>query len=89
MSYIIVTINISEYIPTSFNFEGFKFIFSFGDVINFYSKNKIIKKIKLEQKDINFSIKVNKKDSLIGICDYTIPYESILLKKFHHMKKDV
>ena len=87
MSYIIVTINISEYIPTSFNFEGFKFIFNFGDVINFYSKNKIIKKIKLEKKDINFSIKVIKKDSLIGICDYTIPYESILVKEIPSYEK--
>ena len=78
MSYIIITISITEYSPQTFNFEDFKFIFSynqqiFGDEISFMSKNKIIQKIKLEQKDINFSIKVIKKDSLIGICDFILP----------------
>ena len=86
MSFIIITINITDYSPSSFNFEDFKFIFShnkqiFGDEISFSSKNKIIQKVKFEQKDINFSIKVIKKDSLIGICNFIIPYKNILLKK--------
>lgn len=86
MSFIITTINITDYSPSSFNYEDFKFIFShnkqiFGDEISFSSKNKLIQKVKLEQKDINFSIKVIKKDFLIGICNFIIPYKNILSKK--------
>ena len=93
MSYIIITISITEYYPKTFNFEDFKFIFSynqqiFGDEISFMSKNKIIQKIKLEQKDINFSIKVIKKDSLIGICDFILPNKNILTKKVQLYEKE-
>ena len=93
MSYIIITINILEYFPISFNYEDFKFIFShnkqvFGDEISFISKNKIIQKIKLEQKDINFSVKVIKMDSLIGICNFILSYKNILLKKIPTYEKE-
>ena len=93
MTYIILTINILEYSPKTFNFEDFKFIFSYnqqiyGDEISFISKNKIIQKIKLEQKDINFSIKVIKKDSLIGISNFIIPYKNILSKKVQIYEKE-
>ena len=93
MSFIIATINIVNYSPSSFDFEDFKFIFShnkrvFGDEISYISKNKIIQKVKLEQKDINFSVKVIKKDSLRGVCDFIIPYKSVLLKKITSYEKE-
>lgn len=86
MSNLFLTIEILNYYPSSFNFNEFKFIFSrnktvYGDEISFISKNKIVQKIKLEQKNINFSIKVIKKDSLIGISNFIIPYNTILIKK--------
>ena len=93
MSFIIIAIDILEYLPTSFDYENFKFIFShnkqvFGDEISFFSKNKIIQKIKLEQKDINFSVKVIKRDSLIGICNFIVPYKTILSKKIQKYEKE-
>ena len=86
MSNLFLTLEILNYYPSSFNFNEFKFIFSrnktvYGDEISFTSKNKIVQKIKLEQKNINFSIKVIKKDSLIGISNFIIPYNTILLKR--------
>jgi hypothetical protein len=86
MSNLFLTLAILNYYPSSFNFNEFKFIFSrnktiYGDEISFISKNKIVQKIKLEQKNINFSIKVIKKDSLIGISNFIIPYNTILLKR--------
>ena len=93
MSFIIIAIDILEYLPTSFNYENFKFIFSpnkqvFGDEISYFSKNKIIQKIKLEQKDINFSVKVIKRDSLIGISNFIVPYNTILSKKIQKYEKE-
>ena len=86
MSNLFLTLEILNYYPSSFNFNEFKFIFSrnktvYGDEISFISKNKIVQKVKLEQKNINYSIKVIKKDSLIGISNFIIPYNTILLKK--------
>ena len=93
MSYIIITTEITSYLPKSFNFEDFKFKFnhdnqSLDDEISFISKNKITHKIELSKKDIIFSVKVFKKDSLIGKCDYIIPYKSILLKKVPIYEKE-
>ena len=93
MSFIIISIDIKEYLPISFNYEDFKFIFShnkhvFGDEISFISKNKIIQKIKLEQKDINFSVKVIKRDSLIGVCNFIIPYKNILSKQIQNYETE-
>lgn len=93
MSYLFLTLEILNYYPSSFNFNEFKFVFSrnktvYGDEISFISKNKIIQKVKLEQKNINFSIKVIKKDSLIGISNYIIPYNTILLKKMPTYEKE-
>ena len=86
MSNLFLTLEILNYYPSTFNFNEFKFIFSrnktvYGDEISFISKNKIVQKIKLEQKNINYSIKVIKKDSLIGISNFIIPYNTILIKK--------
>ena len=93
MSYLFLGLEILNYYPSSFDFSEFKFIFSrnktvYGDEISFISKNKIIQKIKLEQKNINFSIKVIKKDSLIGISNFIIPYNTVLLKKIPAYEKE-
>ena len=93
MSYLFLSLEILNYYPSSFDFSEFKFIFSrnktvYGDEISFISKNKIIQKIKLEQKNINFSIKVIKKDSLIGISNFIIPYNTVLLKKMPAYEKE-
>ena len=93
MSYLFLSLEILNYYPSSFDFREFKFIFSrnktvYGDEISFISKNKIIQKIKLEQKNINFSIKVIKKDSLIGISNFIIPYNTVLLKKIPAYEKE-
>ena len=93
MSYLFLSLEILNYYPSSFDFSEFKFIFSrnktvYGDEISFISKNKIIQKIKLEQKNINFSIKVIKKDSLIGISNFIIPYNTVLLKKIPAYEKE-
>lgn len=93
MSYLFLSLEILNYYPSSFDFSEFKFIFSrnktvYGDEISFISKNKIIQKIKLEQKNINFSIKVIKKDSLIGISNFIIPYNTVLLKRIPAYEKE-
>ena len=93
MSNIIIAIDIIEYSPISYDFEDFKFIFSrnnqaFGDEISFMSKNKIIKKMEFEQKDIIFLVKAIRKDSLIGHFNFIIPYNNILLKKNQIFEKE-
>ena len=93
MSTIISAIDIIEYSPISYDFEDFKFIFSrnnqaFGDEISFMSKNKIIKKMEFEQKDIIFLVKAIRKDSLIGHFNFIIPYNNILLKKNQIFEKE-
>lgn len=93
MSNIIIAIDIIEYCPLSFDFEDFKFIFShnnqvFGDEISFLSKNKIIKKMEFEQKDIIFLVKAIKRDSLIGHFNFIIPYDNILSKKAQIFEKE-
>ena len=93
MSNIIIAIDIIEYCPLSFDFEDFKFIFShnnqvFEDEISFLSKNKIIKKMEFEQKDIIFLVKAIKRDSLIGHFNFIIPYDNILSKKAQIFEKE-
>ena len=56
--------------------------------LNLFSVEIKIQKIKLEQKNINFSIKVIKKDSLIGISNFIIPYNTVLLKKMPAYEKE-
>ena len=78
MSFIGITIEILEYLPQNFNFDNFSFIFSseskdFEKEISFLNKNSISQKIPLPRKNLRYSIKVTKKNSLVGISDLIIP----------------
>ena len=84
MSFALVTLDISDYIPQNFRFDNFSFIFSsdahdFEDEINYLSRNQIVHKSLLNKKDIRYSIKILRNDSLIGISDFIIP--SVLLTR--------
>ena len=84
MSFALITLDISDYIPQNFRFDNFSFIFSsdghdFEDEINYLSRNQIVHKALLNKKDIRYSIKILRNDSLIGISDFIIP--SILLSR--------
>jgi len=78
MSFALITLDISDYIPQNFRFDNFSFIFSsdghdFEDEINYLSRNQIVHKALLNKKDIRYSIKILRNDSLIGISDFIIP----------------
>ena len=78
MSYVGITIEILEYFPQNFNFENFSFIFSsesrdFEKEISYINKNAIFQKISLPKKNLKYSIKITKNNSLVGISDYIIP----------------
>ena len=78
MSFALITLDISDYFPQNFRFDNFSFIFSsdghdFEDEINYLSRNQIVHKALLNKKDIRYSIKILKNDSLIGISDFIIP----------------
>ena len=84
MSSLLITLEISDYIPQNFIFDNFSFIFNsdshdFEDEISFISHNQITHKSPLTKKDIRYSIKVLRNDSLIGISDFIIP--AILLNR--------
>ena len=84
MSFALITLDISDYIPQNFRFDNFSFIFSsdghdFEDEINYLSRNQIVHKSLLNKKDIRYSIKILRNDSLIGISDFIIP--SVLLTR--------
>ena len=85
MSFLGITIEILEYFPQNFNFETFAFIFSseskdFEKEISYLNKNSIFQKIPLPKKNLKYSIKVTKNNSLVGISDYIIP-SNIFSKK--------
>ena len=80
MSYVGVTLQILEYYPQNFNYENFSFIFSsetrdFEKEILFSSKNSISHKIIIPRKNVKYSIKITRNNSLIGICDFIIPFQ--------------
>ena len=84
MSFALITLDISDYIPQNFRFDNFSFIFSsdghdFEYDINYLSRNQIVHKALLNKKDIRYSIKILRNDSLIGISDFIIP--SVLLTR--------
>ena len=85
MPFIGLTIEILEYFPQNFNFDNFSFIFSseskdFVKEISFLNKNSISQKIPLPKKNLRYSIKVTKNNSLVGISDLIIPL-TIFIKK--------
>ena len=78
MSFALINLDITDYFPQNFRFDNFSFIFSsdghdFEDEINYLSKNQIVHKAFLNKKDIRYSIKILRNDSLIGISDFIIP----------------
>ena len=78
MSHVGLIIEILEYFPQNFNFDNFSFIFSseskdFEREISFANKNTISQKIPFPKKNIRYSIKVTKNNSLVGISDFIIP----------------
>ena len=78
MSHVGLIIEILEYFPQNFNFDNFSFIFSseskdFEREISFANKNPISQKIPFPKKNIRYSIKVTKNNSLVGISDFIIP----------------
>ena len=80
----LITLEISDFFPQNFPFDNFCFIFSsdshdFESEISFISKNQITHKTLLTKKDIRYSIKILRNESLIGISDFIIP--SILLNR--------
>ena len=84
LSSALITLEISDFFPQNFPFDNFCFIFSsdshdFESEISFISKNQITHKTLLTKKDIRYSIKILRNESLIGISDFIIP--SILLNR--------
>ena len=80
MTYVGITLQILEYFPQNFNYENFSFIFSsesrdFEKEIAFSSKNSISHKIILPRKNLKYSIKITRNNSLIGISDFIIPFQ--------------
>ena len=80
MSHVGITLQILEYFPQNFNYENFNFIFSsesrdFEKEISFSSKNSISHKIIIPRKNLKYSVKITRNNSLIGICDFIIPFQ--------------
>ena len=78
MAFLGITIEILDYFPQNFNFDYFSFIFiseskDFEKEISFLNKNPIFQKIPIPKKNLKYSIKVTKNNSLVGISDLIIP----------------
>ena len=77
-SIALITLEISDFFPQNFPFDNFCFIFTsdshdFESEIYYLSKNQITHKSILTKKDIKYSVKILRNDSLIGISDFIIP----------------
>ena len=80
MTYVGITIQILEYYPQNYKYENFSFVFSsesrdFEKEITFTNKNSISHKILLPRKNLKYSVKITRNNSLIGICDFIIPFQ--------------
>ena len=78
MAFLGITIEILDYFPQNFNFDNFSFIFTseskdFEKEISFLNKNPIFQRIPIPRKNLKYSIKVTKNNSLVGISDLIIP----------------
>ena len=85
MSQVIVTFSIIDFIPNNFNFADFSFIINsesrdLEQEISSTLKNKISHKFIIPKKEVKYTIKVIKKNSLIGISEIIIPF-NLLQKK--------
>ena len=91
MSYVGITIQILEYHPQNYNYANFSFIFTsesrdFEKEISFSSKNSISHKISLPRKNLKYSIKITRNNSLIGISDFIIPFQIFSKKESFYNK---
>ena len=82
-SYIGIAIDIIDYYPKDFDYSAFSFIFiseehNFEKEISFINANQICQKIYIKNKrEIKYTIKVFKDDSLIGLTEFIIPSQII------------
>ena len=78
-----IAIDIIDYYPKDFDYSSFSFIFisednTFEREISFINANQICQKISIKnKKDIKYTIKVFKDDSLIGLTEFVIPNQII------------
>ena len=78
-----ITINIIDYFPKDFDFAGYNFIFIYetkqvDKEISYLKKNNIYHKLFMPSKrDIKYSIRMIRNDSLIGLSEYIIPFSSL------------
>ena len=88
-----ITINILNYFPSNFDFTGYNFIFIYegrqiDKEISYINNSSIFHKLFIPNKrDIKYSVRMFKNDSLIGLCDFIIPF-SILHKKEKNYEKN-
>ena len=89
-----ITINIVEYFPSDFDFSEFNFIFIYDTKqvdknITYLKKNNIYHKLFLPgKKDVKYSVRMSKNESLIGLAEYIIPF-SVFHKKQSNYEKIV
>ena len=89
-----ITINIVDYFPIDFDFSDFSFIFIYetkqiDKEITYLKKNNIFHKLYIpSKKDIKYSVRMLKNDSLIGLSEFTIPF-SVFHKKQTNYEKIV
>ena len=86
MSFAIITLSILDYIPNNINYNNFSFIFQsdkkdFEEEITYQNSNSIEHKTAIKKRDIRYSIKVNRNNNLIGICEFPLSYNNLLSKK--------
>ena len=86
MAFLGITIEIVEYFPQNFNYDNFSFIFTsdskdFEKDITFLNKNQLFQKISVPKKNLKYSIKVTKNNSLVGISDLIIPQNTFSKKE--------
>ena len=86
MAFLGITIEIVEYFPQNFNYDNFSFIFSseskdFEKEITFLNKNQLFQKIPVPKKNLKYTIKVTKNNSLVGISDLIIPQNTFSKKE--------
>ena len=90
MTSVIISLEIIDYLPNSFNFTNFGFVFkceNWENEITFFAHNQIIHKYQLKKRDLKYNIKVTKNDSLIGISELIIPHNTFLSKKLDNFAK--
>ena len=90
-----ITINILNYFPCNFDFTGYNFIFIYegrqiDKEISYIKNNSIFHKLFIRSKrDIKYSVRMVKNDSLIGLCDFIIPFSTLHKKEKNYEKNSI